>query len=132
MPRDERHIVIPLLGDFKYKQGEWWHLLLIAATPSSGFKPQIWLDIVVALLKAEGKGEGPVICDEDGTLISANKLEDTFHEHLIKILMTKRLIQNHWKTFENSQGSSARSKMRDHYLKIKLVSKKLLVCSSAL
>eukprot|EP00957_Ditylum_brightwellii_P172487 13132497-Ditylum_brightwellii.AAC.1 len=84
VPEDKRHIVVPLLGEFKGKQGEWWHLLLIAAATSSGFKPNIWLDRVVALLRAEGNREGPVICEEDGMLINANKLGDTFHEQLAK------------------------------------------------
>eukprot|EP00957_Ditylum_brightwellii_P141369 10771484-Ditylum_brightwellii.AAC.1 len=41
---ETRHVVIPLLGEFKGERGEQWHLLLLSDVTSSGFKPQLWTE----------------------------------------------------------------------------------------
>eukprot|EP00957_Ditylum_brightwellii_P082662 6285451-Ditylum_brightwellii.AAC.1 len=71
-----RYMVIPLLGEFKGEQGKWWHLVLIADMTKSGFQPRLWTDQVILLLKAEGDTSGPVMCHEDGTLISSSLMEE--------------------------------------------------------
>eukprot|EP00957_Ditylum_brightwellii_P159747 12158793-Ditylum_brightwellii.AAC.1 len=50
-----RHVVIPLLGEFKWEKGEHWHLLLLADITASGFKLRTWTERVALMLKMEGK-----------------------------------------------------------------------------
>eukprot|EP00957_Ditylum_brightwellii_P192535 14659213-Ditylum_brightwellii.AAC.1 len=40
------------------------------------------------VLKTEGKHHGPVMCEEDGTLLSSAKVEDEFHAQIIQVLST--------------------------------------------
>eukprot|EP00957_Ditylum_brightwellii_P043673 3310766-Ditylum_brightwellii.AAC.1 len=71
-----KHVVIPLLGEFKGEQGEPWHLVLIADKAKSGFQPRLWTNRVILLLKSEGVTSGPVMCNQDGTLISSSLVEE--------------------------------------------------------
>eukprot|EP00957_Ditylum_brightwellii_P111852 8531107-Ditylum_brightwellii.AAC.2 len=80
-----RHIVIALLGEFKGKCRERWHLLLLTDTTESGFKPRIWTERVAKLLTAELKKEGVVMCKLDGSLMSSHKLEEEFHTQLSRV-----------------------------------------------
>eukprot|EP00957_Ditylum_brightwellii_P141193 10757190-Ditylum_brightwellii.AAC.1 len=82
---EKRHVVIPLLGEFKGELGERWHLLLLADTTKSRFKPSIWTERVALLLRQEGKQEGAVMCEEDGSLLSSSKVEDEFHWQLAQV-----------------------------------------------
>eukprot|EP00957_Ditylum_brightwellii_P031809 2411924-Ditylum_brightwellii.AAC.1 len=112
-----RQVVIPMLGKFKGEHGERWHLLLIAEETASGFKPQTWTDRVASLLCLEGKKEGAVICEEDGSMIPFTKIEDEFHAQLLKIQeshphligplgvdQASLDLQNRWTSIEKKQG----------------------------
>eukprot|EP00957_Ditylum_brightwellii_P169341 12889152-Ditylum_brightwellii.AAC.1 len=81
-PKDLRHITVPLLGEFKGERGERWYLLLLADVTESGFRPRLWAERVATMLKKEGKQHGPVMCEEDGTLLPSAKVEDEFHAQL--------------------------------------------------
>eukprot|EP00957_Ditylum_brightwellii_P146538 11156334-Ditylum_brightwellii.AAC.1 len=39
---ESRHVITALLGKFKGELGERWHLLLLAETTQSGFRPRVW------------------------------------------------------------------------------------------
>eukprot|EP00957_Ditylum_brightwellii_P206536 15348892-Ditylum_brightwellii.AAC.1 len=62
-PVDLRHIIMPLLEGFKWEQGEQWHLLLITEVTASGFKPWLWCNHVVSLLRRDDRWSGPCITD---------------------------------------------------------------------
>eukprot|EP00957_Ditylum_brightwellii_P046263 3510494-Ditylum_brightwellii.AAC.1 len=42
--KEMQHVVIPLLGEFKGKRGECWHLVPTADVTASGFRPQLWTE----------------------------------------------------------------------------------------
>ena len=46
---------------------------------------RVWLDILVGLLKAEGRTNWLEFCDEEGYMISASAIEDEFHSILEEI-----------------------------------------------
>ena len=79
------HVVIPLLGRFKNEVGERWHLMLAAERTNSGFEIGKWTRRVAKMLKLEGKTSGPVLCNEDGSLINAYEIDAEFHRQLVKI-----------------------------------------------
>jgi hypothetical protein len=41
---EKAHVVAPFLGRFKNELGEWYHLILLAATTASGLNPREWLE----------------------------------------------------------------------------------------
>eukprot|EP00957_Ditylum_brightwellii_P009939 749616-Ditylum_brightwellii.AAC.1 len=83
-----RHVVIPLLGEFKGRKGERWHLLLLADITASGFKLRTWTEQVALMLKMEGKTDRPVMCEEDRTLLLPSKVEGKFHNQLATIQLS--------------------------------------------
>eukprot|EP00957_Ditylum_brightwellii_P154107 11728389-Ditylum_brightwellii.AAC.1 len=73
-----RHVVIPLLGEFKGKQGK----------TKSGFQSHLWTDQVILMLKYEGVTSGPVMRHEGGTLLSSSLVEEEFHSQLTHVQST--------------------------------------------
>eukprot|EP00957_Ditylum_brightwellii_P066801 5069243-Ditylum_brightwellii.AAC.1 len=86
-PKELCHVVIPSLGEFKGRCSERWHLLLLSDVMELGFKPQLLVERVAAMLRGGGKRHGPVTCDEDSNLLSTVQVEDEFHTQLIQNYM---------------------------------------------
>lgn len=83
------HVVIPLMGRFKGETGERNVIRLLARSTSSGIQIGKWVDRLVKILKAEGRDSlgapGPAFCDERGFVLSSGKVNELFHEELIKV-----------------------------------------------
>ena len=69
--------------------------MLAAEKTNSGFKVVNWTRRVARMLKLEGKVSGPVLCNEDGSLVNAYEVDAEFHRQLIKIQESwPNLLQN--------------------------------------
>ena len=95
------HVVIPLLGRFKNETGERLHLMLAVNVTKSGFKVRMWVERMVRTLMNEGKRDGPAICDKEGYLLKASKMNSEFREQLA-IVQARRpdLIKSTLDVFE--------------------------------
>eukprot|EP00957_Ditylum_brightwellii_P144454 11003848-Ditylum_brightwellii.AAC.1 len=67
-----------------------WLLLYCASLKASMENDGIYSysQMVAALLKAEGKTDGPVMCEPDGTLLYTFKVEEEFHNQLQRVKMS--------------------------------------------
>ena len=64
--RQETHVIVSVMGIYKEGDGDLMHLLLLITVTQSAIMIRIWLEILVALLKAEGRNICPAFCDKEG------------------------------------------------------------------
>ena len=85
------HVVVPLMGRFKGETGERNVLLAFTNVSTSGFRIREWVEVLVILLRNEGKHRkvGPAICDEDGFVLERSKLNGVLHQELLKVQASK-------------------------------------------
>ena len=95
------HVVIPLLGRFKNEVGERLHLMLSVDVTKSGFKVRDWVERLVLTLWNEGKRDGPAICDSDGYVVEASRMNQEFREQLTIVQIYRPdLIKSNINVFE--------------------------------
>ena len=61
------------------------HMLPLINVTQSGIRIWVWLEILVALLKVEGRTNFPEFCDEEGYMLSESSIESVFHPILEEI-----------------------------------------------
>jgi hypothetical protein len=70
------HVVAPLLGRFKGRDGERLHLLFMVPVTHSGIKVRCYLEWLVARRLEQGLLRGPAFCDQSGKEIGSGLYED--------------------------------------------------------
>ena len=75
----ETHVIVSVMKRLKGEVGYCMHLLPLINITQSGIRIQVWLEILVALLKAEGRTNCPEFCDEEEYIFSAISIESVFH-----------------------------------------------------
>jgi hypothetical protein len=70
------HVVAPLLGRFKGRDGEQLHLLFMVPVIHSGIKVRCYLEWLVARRLEQGLLRGPAFCDQSGKEIGSGLYED--------------------------------------------------------
>jgi hypothetical protein len=76
------HVMIPLLGRFKGKTGEQWHLLPIVWRSRSGIEAGSWASRLLTSLLERNRRHGFVFADKKGKQTKASTLEPRFYEQL--------------------------------------------------
>lgn len=75
-------VIIPLLGRFKGKTGERYHLTPLAAVTSSGIQVRLWVKRLVDIKTSRGYVRGPLFGDVYGVAVKAKTIEMELMEHL--------------------------------------------------
>jgi hypothetical protein len=76
------HVVAPLLGRFKGRDGERLHLLFMVPVTHSGIKVRCYLEWLVARRSEQGFLHGPAFCDQAGEEIESGVYEGLILEAL--------------------------------------------------
>lgn len=82
-------VIVPLLGRFKGEQKERQHLLPVASKTRSGIEPRKWLEALIQVRAAEGRTDGPAICDEEGYVMEFGDVDSEF-KRLARELQERR------------------------------------------
>ena len=69
--RREPHLILSVMGIFKGEDRDHMHLLPLINVTQPGIRIRLWLERLVALLKAEGRTNFPAFCDEEGYMLSS-------------------------------------------------------------
>jgi hypothetical protein len=79
------HVVAPLLGRFKGRDGERLHLLFMVPVTHSGIKTRCYLEWLAERREEQGFFHGPAFCDHRGKEIDSGVYEglilEVLHEH---------------------------------------------------
>ena len=70
--RREPHLIASVMGRFKGEDGDHVNMILLINVTKSGIRIRILLEILVALLKAEGSTNRLEFCDEEGYMLFAS------------------------------------------------------------
>lgn len=80
------HVVVPLLGRFKGELGERCHLVMMVNISNSGIEFRKWVTRAVELFKRENLNSvGPVMCDEDGNMLTSTAVDYEFKKQVTKV-----------------------------------------------
>ena len=84
------HIAVALLGRFKSEGGDRMHVFTLANVTKSEVRNRWWLERVAKVLAKERRVKSPAFCDEEGFMLSAQKVEEVMHPVLRKLQKTNR------------------------------------------
>ena len=82
------HVAVALLGRFNSEGGDRMHVFTLANETKSGVKNRWWLEKVASVLAKERKSKSPAFCDEEGFVLSSQKVEEAMHPVLRKLQKT--------------------------------------------
>ena len=77
--RQEPYVIVSVMGRFKGEDRYHMHLLSLINVTQSVTRIRVWLERLVALLKAKLRTNCPAFCDEEGYMLSAISIENLFH-----------------------------------------------------
>jgi hypothetical protein len=83
------HVMVMLLGQFKNKIGESYHLMPVLDTTPRCLQLGLWVEWVMREYQARGVTSGYMFRNEDGTKIKQKTMEDKFYDRLEYILRIK-------------------------------------------
>jgi hypothetical protein len=79
------HVVVPLLGRFKGKTGENYHILCIVSTTNHGLEPRKWIGHLLHKYQEQGIRNGPMFRDNYGRRMKSTFLEPKLLDRLDRI-----------------------------------------------
>ena len=82
---EKDYTTLALLGTVKGEHHERQHLLHAVNKTSSGLNVRMWVRRLLVVRFAEGRTEGPAICDHEGKVLTSFVLNQLFHEVLVDI-----------------------------------------------
>jgi hypothetical protein len=85
MENGSRYVIIPLLGRFKTKDGEQYHLTPLAFQTNSGIKIGTWVQRLVEVKAMHRQLHGPAFSDRRGKVLSSHWLEMEILDRLQEI-----------------------------------------------
>ena len=87
-PKVDSRVIIPLLGRFKGKTGERFHLTPMVATTKSGIELGLWIRLLIRMHTAHGRTRGPAFCDQNGNRMKSHLMQKTILGLLLKVQMS--------------------------------------------
>lgn len=84
----DAHVMVPLMGCFKWETGERIVLLLMTLVTKMGIAIWQWMEQLVYILVKQGLSVGKpglALCDKDGFMLSSTYLNNEMHDMLENI-----------------------------------------------
>ena len=86
--KSEDHIVIPLLGHFKGKIGECYHLTPLAAMMKSRIRIKVWMQLLLKVHATHGRKSRPAFCDHKENQMTSKMMQKIMPDLLMKVQTT--------------------------------------------
>jgi hypothetical protein len=90
MEREKEYLIVTLRGEIKGEHNQREHQLPCSPVISSGINVKESIDRLIKLKESQEKILGPAISDGAGVIFSSRAMDDTLHEVLEDLFITKR------------------------------------------
>ena len=76
--RQDTHVIVSVMGRFKGEERDRMYLIPLINVTQPVIRIRVWLEILVALLKSEGRTNLPQFCDEEGYMLLESSIGSVF------------------------------------------------------